>query len=183
MPRKLPRLSYSATVWENFIRNKGGQVLASNLNQQIAINLRAMIQAGSYIIQGLPGREPSSSQAVSPGHVPTMPSNFDFCAPQEKTLPISQTKLNEWQATLTLVQPALDQIVQEHNAAVNPGGVPFKPNTRPAPVPIHKLPGATAVRMPTLPGQAADTDALAAAGGLTECQVSNQPQSCTYSLS
>jgi hypothetical protein len=182
MPRKVPRLSYSATVWENFMKNKGGLTLAQNLNQQNLVNLKAMIQAGSYVVQGLPGPETAPTTNGPSKSPPTMPSNFDLCRPLEKTLPILQTKLDEWKAVLTLVQPALEEVIRDHNATINPDGVPFKPNTRPATVPVHKLPGATAVRLPALPGQAPDLAALTAAGNLMECQVSNQPHDCILLL-
>ena len=78
------------------------------------------------------------------------------------------------------MQPALEEVIRDHNAAVNPDGVPFKPNTRPAAIPVHRLPGATAVRLPALPGQAPDIAALTAAGNLMECQVSNQPLDCIF---
>ena len=180
MPRKLPRLSYSATVWENFIRNKGGQALAQNLNQQNLINLKTMIQSGSYVVQGLPGPEPAGPASTNEPNrsPPTTPTSFELCRPLEKTLPILQAKLDEWKATLTLVQPALEEVMRDHNSTVNPDGVPFKANTRQAALPVHKLPGATAVRLPALPGQAPDIAGLTAAGNVMECQVSNQPFNC-----
>ena len=66
------------------------------------------------------------------------------------------------------------QVIAEHNAAVNESGVPYKHNSRPPPVPLARLPGCSAVRLPNLPGQVTDLSKLQAAGNLTEAQVGNQ---------
>jgi hypothetical protein len=172
-PRSLPRLSYSGTVWENFIRTGGGLRLKENLQQAVYNNLAALATNGGYTFPGLPGLKPPST--TNSMEKPALKLDYDLCAVSgsgNKNLAIRQVKLSEWEKTLPLVKELLGAHVAEHNRQVNPDGVPYKANSRPRD-PIQPQEDLKGKRLPPLENQAADYQALSASGTLSEVQAVN----------
>jgi hypothetical protein len=157
-PRTLPRLAYTGTAWLNLIHQHGGMFLAENIKLALVCDLRQLLLTRAY---RFPGLYVPDTPAAAQGARPRMPDHFKLTQPRGETeLPIRQTVLDQWAKDMPLQQDHLKKIIQAHDCAVNKSGVPHRTQSRPSPVSLADLPGAKAIRLDMIPGQATSMEEL-----------------------
>ena len=185
--RRTPRLIYTATAWENFIRMGSGTRLIENVEAAMKAELESRVLRGTYRI---PGLDPETVRVQREGLAPRSTSepafpNLEFCRPALRdgrwSLPIRKDVLDEWRKSNPLALDALDRLIEHHNQEVNPSGEP------------HDLMGAGSVsqaavavcsekfdetkQLPDLEGQLAEGEVMP--GQAVEVQLDNQPRPCS----
>lgn len=149
-----PSLAYAGATWTNFIRSKAGTRVALNVQTSAMDHLAYLVAQGSYKLPSYTPSDASQRAAKPRDGAPQLDlDTFKLTSPREQELPLRQTVLDTWTSGReggcpdADVRKAFEELVRGHDLAWNPTGVPWKPNSRPAEVPLAQLPEAQAIRI------------------------------------
>jgi len=156
----LPTFGYAGVTFKNFVHEDGGNHLAGNLKMECFSHL-------SYIVDSiqedyfLPGyvRKAGSPGVLESRPPPAAPATFKHCQVVGRTLPLKQAVHDEWDKQV-VTKDRWSTFVVEHNKQFNQSGVPWKPNSRPAPVALNNMPETQAVTLSNPPGAPQNVEEL-----------------------